>query len=142
MRFHSRCVGLLLLAGGWLLASAALAQGPVIITPTDPLERENHYKCYEILEADSLPPVLVTTEDQFGNTRTQVLRPRYLCNPVSKRNERIPEKEVHQICYETRDDPPVPLPGTLLIRNQFGEFKIHRLRDASLLCVPSYKFHT
>lgn len=146
MRFQSRHLRLLLAAGCWLVASAALAQGPGVISPgidpaDDPLKRENHYKCYEIVVSDDFRPLLVSTEDQFGLTRTHVLRPRYLCNPVSKNAEGVPEKDVHQVCYEIRDDPPPPLPGTLLIRNQFGEMKIHRLADASLLCVPSYKFH-
>ena len=146
---------LLLVAGFCLAASAALAQTPIFTTPggtvdepggpvdpaDDPLKRENHYKCYEILEHSEVREILVTTRDQFGFNYTHVYKPRYLCNPVYKNDEYVPEWEVHQVCYEIRDERETNLPPTLLIRNQFGETKITKLAQPSLLCVPSYKFH-
>lgn len=101
-------------------------------------EVADHYKCYEIISSDPFEPFSVTLRDQFGISESAVVRPLYVCNPVDKNGEGILHPEVHQVCYEIREEPQPT--RALLVSNQFGELQV-KVQDARLLCVPSKKIH-
>lgn len=103
--------------------------------PFDPLT--NHYKCYDIFESTPFEPLEVRLRDQFGLTRDKVLRPRLLCNPVSKNNEPIPHPEFHLVCYEILESADTPV-FKVRVRNQFGEQTL-KVQRPELLCLPSSK---
>lgn len=108
---------------------ADAAGGPFDLT-------NNHYKCYRVIEHEfqGFPVQLV---DQFGQSQSNVLRPRYVCNPVSKNGEPVPEPEVHQVCYEI-----IQISSgakhKVEVRNQFGP-QVMVVQFAELLCLPSTK---
>ncbi|MEM7480815.1 MAG: hypothetical protein AAF481_06550 [Acidobacteriota bacterium] len=99
----------------------------------------NHYKCYEVFEFDNFDPREVRLRDQFGLSHDQVIRPRYLCNPVSKNFEPIPHPEVHLVCFEIIEESE-PREVKVLVRNQFGEQTL-KVQQPELLCLPSSKEH-
>ena len=119
--FLSLCIVAVVLVGG-----SASAQFP----------DQNHYKCYSV-ESEVFEPLAVELKDQFGGSRARVLIPRYLCNPVDKNGEGIPNREVHQVCYEIVEQPDHRR-HKVLTSNQFGELVMKTVRP-ELLCVPSKK---
>ncbi len=100
----------------------------------------NHYKCYsvELVDAEPWPP-RVELRDQFKASQNEVIKPRYLCNPVSKNHGPLPAPELHYVCFEIAQpiDPVFPLVKTF---NQFGA-QLLKPVQAELLCLPSKKVH-
>lgn len=103
----------------------------------------NHYKCYlvEPLLGQIYPQVGLT--DQFKSSQAQVIRPRYLCNPVKKDSPaggaQIIDPDLHYVCFEIMQFQPALFPD-VKTSNQFG---VQYLRPMSgeLLCLPSKKDH-
>ena len=94
----------------------------------------DHYLCYAAKsKVQGYPEVKL--EDQFGAGSSKVGILRFLCNPVDKNGEGIPDKEAHLACYEVK---PAIKPKKVVIANQFGEDK-PALGAPGLLCVPTKK---
>ena len=122
-----------------MTAGSAWAQAPVGSAAPTPLNSQNHYKCYDVVDHDPFSPRTVSLKDQFGLTNAQVVRPVFHCNPVDKNHEGIPYPDIHILCYEIYDNPYLGI-WPLRIYNQFDWLRI-RADKARLLCVPSYKYH-
>ena len=118
-----------------VLPASAPAQSPVEPGPFDDVT--NHYKCYDVFEFDNFEPRVVRLRDQFGQSQDKVIRPRYLCNPVSKNHEPIPHPEFHLVCYEILEDTE-PAEFKVLVKNQFGVQTL-KVQRPELLCLPSSK---
>jgi hypothetical protein len=108
----------------------------------------NHYKCYKIRPSKGEPkfqPLTVDLADQFETKITQVGKPRFLCNPVDKNDEGVPDPEGHLTCYRIDDAPGQPTFDRVEadILDQFGEQDLNTLRGdcrkASFVCLPSSK---
>jgi hypothetical protein len=95
----------------------------------------DHYKCYRG-KFPRFAGRAVTLFDQFGSEQTQVMKPVFLCNPVSKNGEPIQDRLNHLKCYALR---PKRTRQTVTVTNQFGT-KTVKLGRSKLLCVPSAKF--
>jgi hypothetical protein len=95
----------------------------------------DHYECYRG-KFPRFEPRLVALVDQFGTEQTQVLKPRFLCNPVAKNGEPIRDRLTHLKCYDIR---PKRTRQTITIANQFGSKSV-TTKASKLLCVPSSKF--
>jgi hypothetical protein len=81
---------------GFLLVPAAKSlSGPPqpLATPAD------RFKCYGVRGGEN-PKARVTLEDQFGTTRLQVFKPRWLCSPVEMHGEAIIDPHGHLLCYD------------------------------------------
>lgn len=105
-------------------------------------ESLDHYKCYEVINAPTVPNLpVVTLADQFGTKPSlQVGPPRFFCLPVSKQlpgaaPEAIKNKQNHLAIYEL---PPQPKDVTISSRDQFGnqDLIVDRL---VFLAVPTTK---
>lgn len=103
----------------------------------------DHFKCY-FAEGDNEPPT-VDLEDQFGIEENVFgikpwLKPRMLCNPVTKRHDDmvfpIRHPEEHLVCYRIK---PKTADKTVIVANQFGTQKLH-VGKSRFLCVPSQKY--
>jgi hypothetical protein len=109
----------------------------------------NHYKCYRVVEPRDLPRFTertVTVDDQFEEKVTRVIRPFYLCNPVDKNGEGVPDPTAHLTCYKIADAPGQPafVPQPADVSDQFTRADLlpSRRTDCGrsrLLCVPSSK---
>ena len=99
----------------------------------------NHYKCYQVqqLLGQFYPPVSLS--DQFKQSEAQVLRPRYLCNPVKKNDTGIVDEDLHYVCFDIVQDLEPPLPD-VRTSNQFGTQYLRPIQT-ELLCLPSKKVH-
>jgi hypothetical protein len=114
-----------------------------------PIESDiNHYKCYKVRPAKGEPKFqerLVDLDDQFESKLTEVVKPRFLCNPVDKNGEGVPDPGNHLVCYRIDDAPGEPrfVRVQADILDQFGEQDLNTLRGdcrkASFLCLPSAK---
>lgn len=104
----------------------------------------NHYKCYlvEPLLGQIYPQVQL--RDQFKSSQAQVIRPRYLCNPVEKEAPnhyaKIVDPDVHYVCFEIMQFNPGQIYPNVRTENQFGTQYL-RPMQAELLCLPSKKEH-
>lgn len=105
-------------------------------------ERLDHYKCYEITEVNSAPPLpVVTLGDQFGSQAgIQVGAPVLFCIPAVKEREGEDPKPLfneddHLTIYEL---PPMPHQQQITSRDQFDEQPLTVLRSVRL-AVPTEK---
>jgi hypothetical protein len=99
------------------------------------LEKANHFLCYAVAtQSGGVAPDLVL-KDQFGTGKSKRYAARWVCNPVDKNGEGIPNKELHMVCYTV--NPQIPAKPVLTV-NQFKEMKF-KLGSPGLLCVPSIK---
>ena len=102
-------------------------------------DKSNRYLCYvveKISTSAQIPDLKV--RDQFGRNAAKVFKPRYVCNPVSINNKRIPDPKMHLVCYEAS----TPIrPKPVAVANEFERPQAAQfeLADAQLLCVPSEK---
>jgi hypothetical protein len=114
----------------------------------------NHFKCYKVKRAKGTPkftPRTVDLGDQFETKATNVLVPRFLCNPVEKRLllpitvHPIVDPENHLACYKIKDVPGQPRfeRRQVDIEDQFGDSGLPALRgdcrQSTFVCVPSTK---
>lgn len=99
----------------------------------------NHYKCYQVTPLFNTLYPGVRLSDQFKQSEAQVIRPRYLCNPVKKNETTIVDETLHYVCFDIVQNFEPALPD-VQTSNQFG---IQRLRptQTELLCLPSKKEH-
>ena len=124
---------------GVALAASAAAFGPIAVyfTPTAAyafdLVDQNHFKCYSV-EGTKLAAT-VSLVDQFGSVTTPVTEPKFLCNPVDKNGEGIPNPSAHLVCYKIKEE---FKQRDVFVSNQFGTDTL-KVKDTQLLCVPSTK---
>lgn len=136
MRLRAVAVGLAIAAVVAVLAGVVAtvrAQGSP--GPFDDIE--NHFKCYDIYSWEGFIETTVRLRDQFGLSDDDVIRPRYLCNPVHKNNTPIVDPEIHLVCYQIVEHTPVQA-HLLEVKNQFG-VQLVKVEQPELLCLPSSK---
>jgi len=102
----------------------------------------DHFMCYTVLAAATLPPELVTLKDQFRDatlTRTKAIR---LCNPVDKNGETpwAVTSPDHLVTYAITQSVPPKFNGVngLVVKDQFGTLFIDAVTPNGLL-VPTFK---
>jgi hypothetical protein len=124
----------------WMLLALAIVLsalgGVPQVVEAQGVPNANHYKCYDIINPPSMT-ITVNLVDQFGTQAGQVVRPRYLCNPVKKNNSAVPNPNLHYVCYELLV-PPLPVAKSARVTNQFGTLDV-QVQQARLLCLPSSK---
>ncbi|MEK7591181.1 MAG: hypothetical protein AAB489_03165 [Patescibacteria group bacterium] len=107
------------------------------IVPPVP-QNANHYLCWDIEPYDLAKGV--TLRDQFQNRQFEVIRARYLCNPVEKNHggkvHDIVDEKNHLMCYEVIPHNGVHRP--VLTHDQFGVQSLKAVRTEEL-CVPTVK---
>jgi hypothetical protein len=109
----------------------------------------NHFKCYRVTQVRGTPRFEdreVDLEDQFETKNTEVMKPVWLCNPVDKNDEDVPDPAGHLTCFKIKDVPGQPpfAPRPVEFEDQFTSEDVvtSRRTDCSrsrLLCVPSTK---
>ena len=104
-------------------------------TAPNPTRVLDHFRCYDVVQQPA--PRTVTLVDQFGTTKTKVVRVIRLCNPVRKNNEPVRRAKSHLVCYSITDSPALR-PLGVRVRNQFGRAAL-RVRRSETLCLPSFK---
>lgn len=124
-------IGILAAAG---LAAATPAQAQNGKNP--PGVNPNHYQCYRITESVGFKELGVKLTDQFQTSEAKVLKPAYLCAPVTKNNLAMRDKVTHYLCYEEEGGKPPNKKA--IITNQFGKIEVV-VSTPQLLCVPSLK---
>ena len=124
-----------------------LGQPRFLLVPTKKVHGDNtfpiakgldHYKCYEVLEAEPVnEPVRLI--DQFGRNENRAVRPVFFCVPVFKQHDRekfpINNERDHLTVYNLK---PVDKEIGIDVSDQIGK---NRLSVTSLvwLCLPSEK---
>ena len=113
----------------------------LIATIVPPIPKDaNHYLCYDLEPYDVNTAVL--TRDQFQSRQFEVIRARYLCNPVQKTHDgkvsEIIDRDNHIMCYEVI--PHNPVNRKVLTHNQFGIKLLNAVRTEEI-CVPTVKTH-
>ena len=114
-----------------VLVTGASAQGS-----NPPGVNPQHFECYDVVEATTLPPNKVTLRDQFGASETVTAKAVLLCNPVSKNGARVTDRVTHLVCYAI--EAPRSAVRHVSIVNQFGVDTLG-VSTARTLCVPSLK---
>ncbi|MDZ4285185.1 MAG: hypothetical protein U1A28_05165 [Patescibacteria group bacterium] len=109
------------------------------IVPSIP-KNADHYLCYDVEPYTLTDGVLLG--DQFQKNTFELIRARYLCNPVEKThdgriNEIIDERN-HLMCYEVI--PHNSLNRPVLTNDQFGVKALKAVRTEEV-CVPTVKTH-
>ena len=107
------------------------------IVPSLPQDA-NHYLCYDV------EPYTITKgvslRDQFQNRSFEVIRARYLCNPVEKIHDgkvhNIIDEKNHLMCYEVIPHNSVNRP--VLTHDQFGVKSLKAVRTEEI-CIPTVK---
>lgn len=107
------------------------------IVPPVP-QNANHYLCYDIE-----PYVVskgVSLKDQFQSKGFEVIRAKYLCNPVQKNHDgktyEIIDRETHFVCYEVI--PHNTINRKVITHDQFG-IKSLKAVQTEEICVPTVK---
>ena len=106
-------------------------------TCPQPPQPEPHFECYSVdkhTPRQDYTPVLL--KDQFDSVEARLGDIVRICTPVSKNGERIPDPDLHLVCYEIEEGHDVS--QAVLATNQFGKIKM-KVRQAKELCVPSKK---
>jgi len=106
----------------------------------------DHYKCYKVKIDKNAPlqfePLQVTLFDPNFNAEKvfDVIKPKWLCNPVDKNGEEIMNPTDHLMCYDVE-----PADGfkknkkrSVFTNNQFGPEQLDVKKEKEL-CVPSEK---
>lgn len=98
----------------------------------------NHYLCYDVEPYDIAKGV--SLRDQFQNRAFEVIRARYLCNPVEKTHDgkvnKIVDENNHLMCYEVI--PHNSVNRQVLTHDQFGIKSLKAVRTEEV-CVPTVK---
>ena len=136
-------------------ATATPTETPTL-TPTPPISMDiDPYKCYRIKETSmnkfkKLDEVQLV--DQFGTTKTVVLKPFLVCNPSvqsippsTPTNEgKLENSDAHMVCYKVRDREPPTLPSGVEMHVDFHDkppptvtVQTFQILKANLLCLPS-----
>ena len=100
------------------------------------------YKCYRIRQVAETPGKEVRITDNFGRTRTRLLKPFFFCNPSVSRNvddapgvngEQV-NPEAQLICFKIRDEnAPQLQPKAQSVRTKFGDKPAPPMTDFTLL---------
>jgi hypothetical protein len=105
-------------------------------------ESLDHYKCYEIVQVNTAPPLpVVILGDQFGSqSGVQVGKPRFFCPPVKKERQGEPPQEIknkvdHLAVY---DLPPLARAVSIKVKDQFGDRPLDVVQKV-MLVVPTKK---
>ena len=117
---------------GIAFSSAAQAQG------ANPAGESNlsHFLCYTVKTLSDPPTKLVTLADQFVKTKKINLKtPQYLCVPVSKNGERIPDPKTHLVCYTI---PGYKAGKRVSVQHQLGK-QVLLVDKTVTFCLPSTK---
>ena len=125
-------------------AESAASEEPTAYDESGPIftafdQIANHYKCYQVVPLFSQQLPTVRLRDQFKQSEAQVIRPRYLCNPVQKNHTPIVDPDLHYMCFEIIQNVEPALPD-VHTSNQFGR-QLVRPIQTELLCLPSTKTH-
>ena len=113
----------------------------VLATIAPPVPKNaNHYLCYDVEPYDIAAGIVA--RDQFQSKKFEVLRARYLCNPVEKtHNEKVSEivdRDNHIMCYEVM--PHNQVNRKVLTNDQFG-LNSQKVIQTEEICVPTIKTH-
>jgi hypothetical protein len=100
-------------------------------------ERIDHFACYRVRQASRFRARTVVTRDQFGRTKTKVLKAVELCAPVAKNSGRVLHRVRHLVCYRVKRSTKVKIVKKR-VHNQFGHALVKVLRPGPF-CVPSLK---
>lgn len=116
-----------------LMVASARALAPNV---PDPLTASvDNYLCYKVYSSSAFTRRWVSLADAFRTERTEVRKPRMMCNPVSTNGAPIANGDEHLVCYVARG---AARPGRWSVNtvNGFGTTAIvaDRVRH---LCVPS-----
>jgi hypothetical protein len=103
----------------------------------------DHYKCYEVIEINSMPhlPVVILDDQFVSEEKVQVGMPKFFCVPVSKHlpgtttEEQIMNPDDHLAIYAIN---PEPYQRKIKVKDQFGERMLAVTRSV-MLAVPSKK---
>lgn len=111
----------------------------ILATMTPPVPKNaNHYLCYDVEPYDLA--VGVSLKDQFQKRKFEVIRARYLCNPVQKTHDgkisEIVDQDNHIMCYEVV--PHLKMNLKAITNDQFG-LKSQTLVQPEEICVPTVK---
>src|SRR5947199_9480107 len=93
----------------------------------------DHYKCYKAV--GTVPNVLVDLVDQFGTSRSLIVKPDSLCNAVDKNGEGVGDPTAHLECYVISQAGGAPR-RPAVISNQFGS-ETSLVGSPRRLCVPA-----
>lgn len=109
---------------------------------SEPPKEADHYKCYEVIRVNSVPPIPpIVLGDQFGTQDgVQVRNPRHFCLPVRKEREGHEPVGIfnpidHLTVYDITPEPADHLP---VARDQFGKWELKTSRSL-WLAVPTEK---
>ena len=102
----------------------------------------DHYKCYEVVVINTVPPPPVATlGDQFGSQENvQIGEPKFFCVPVMKEREGQEPHDIqnaadHLAIYAIT---PMNVEPQITTRDQFGDSELQVVRKV-LLAIPSEK---
>lgn len=115
------------------------AEEKVISSLVPPVpQNANHYLCWDIEPYELAKGV--TLRDQFQQKQFEVIRARYLCNPVEKTHNgkvhQIVDEKNHLVCYEVI--PHNTVNRNVLTHDQFGVKSLKAVRTEEI-CVPTVK---
>jgi hypothetical protein len=114
---------------GIVLTSAVQAQkNPEGVNPT-------HFLCYRVSQSTALKPTAAKLSDQFSALSTKIGKPLFLCNPVTKNDEKPQDQKTHLVCYEISAKNAAK---KVKVTNQFGSQSL-AIGGSFVLCVPSLK---
>lgn len=126
---------------------AVLGQARWLAVPTQkeghpPPERLDHFKCYQVLDAEAANTVVGLQDQWQTEPQVEVGGPVMFCNPTRKIHVDtgvavgVGNARGHLMCYRTGSDP--GLVFTVFTFNQFGD-ELLVVGDADVLCVPTRK---
>lgn len=121
----------ILAAAAFAGATPAQAQGK-----NPPGVNPNHYQCYRITGSEGFKELAVKLDDQFQRSEAKVLKPVFLCTPVTKNHLQARDRTTHLLCYEEVGSKAADKKA--IITNQFGKIVV-AVGTPELLCVPSLK---
>jgi hypothetical protein len=99
----------------------------------------DHFKCYDG-KFPRFQPREVRLVDQFDRDRAIAFRAELFCNPVSKNDEPIRDRDAHLKLYAIRPAPGHPpfRPRSVIVTDQFGEERLRVVHPAAL-ALPAQK---
>ncbi len=121
-----------------LIALGVSGLGAALVTGASAQEKltPEHYQCYSVVDPKPFKQRTVTLVDQFGKSRTAAVKPLFLCTPVSKNEEPVPDKLTHLMCYQIVGRRAAD--KRVVIENQFGREDL-TVGLPRMICVPSTK---
>jgi len=112
-----------------------------------PTSHVDHYKCYRVKVTAGTPKFArntrVSVSDQFSPTPRQLtlIKPRYLCAPVSVNGGGTANPDVHLVCYVARPalgEPHHQRVQGVFMNNELGPVQVSTRKEAEF-CIPSTK---